>query len=48
MKKKILAIVLSLVLVCGVVCVFASCDKETDKPDTTETQAPVASDIQYF
>ncbi len=48
MKKKILAIVLSLVLVCGVVCVFASCDKETDKPDTTETQAPVASDIQYI
>ncbi len=37
MSKKILAIVMSIVLVCGVVCAFAACGKDAEKPgDTTE------------
>ncbi len=43
MKKKILAIVLSLVLVAGIVCVFAACDnKEPEEP------VAAASDLQYI
>lgn len=49
MKKKILAIVMSLVLVCGIVCAFAACDKEPANDDGTTTEAPVvASDLAYI
>lgn len=49
MKKKILAIVMSIVLVCGVVCAFAACGKEPAKNDeTTKTPATEASDLAYI
>ena len=44
MKKKILAIVMSIVLVCGVVCAFAACGNEPAKNDET-TEAPAAGDV---
>ena len=39
MKKKILAIVMSIVLVCGIVAAFAACGNDTKKTD---------SDIEYI
>ena len=49
MTKKILAIVMSIVLVCGVVCAFAACGKEPAKNDeTTKTPATEASDLAYI
>ena len=45
MSKKILAIVMSIVLVCGVVCAFAACGKDADKP---EDAPAAASDIAYI
>ncbi len=45
MKKKILAIVLSLVLVAGIVCVFAACgNNEPEDKEPVET----VSDLQYI
>ncbi len=49
MKKKILAIVMSIVLVCGVIAVFAACGKEPAADDNTTTEAPAAaSDLAYI
>ncbi len=43
MSKKILAIVMSLVLVAGIVCVFASCG---GNGNDTQTEAPAGNDAQ--
>jgi polar amino acid transport system substrate-binding protein len=55
MSKKILAIVMSLVLVAGIVCVFASCggngnDTQTEAPAGNEQQdaTNTASDLAYI
>ena len=50
MKKKILAIVMSIVLVAGIVCAFAACNNEQANGDNdTSTQAPAAaSDLAYI
>ena len=56
MSKKILAIVMSLVLVAGIVCVFASCggngnDTQTEDPANSEAQqdaTSTASDLDYI
>lgn len=53
MKKKVLAIVMSIVLVFGIVCAFAACgddaktDVDVDTPKESTTEAPV-SDLQYI
>lgn len=49
MNKKILAIVMSIVLVAGIVCAFAACgnDATNDGGDTTEAPA-AASDLAYI
>ena len=44
MKKKILAIVMSIVLVCGIVCAFAACGNE-EKP---EDKPAAVSDMEYI
>ena len=44
MKKKILAIVMSIVLVCGIVCAFAACGNDA-KPEDNAPAADAASDI---
>ena len=41
MSKKILAVVMSIVLVAGIVCAFAACGKDTNEPDQ-------ASDLAYI
>ena len=56
MSKKILAIVMSLVLVAGIVCVFASCggngnDTQIEAPAGNEQQdasSNTASDLAYI
>ena len=48
MKKKILAIVMSIVLVCGVVCAFAACGNEPAKNDETTEAPAAASDLAYI
>ena len=48
MKKKILALVMSLVLVAGIVCVFAACDKEPANNDGTTEAPAAASDLVYI
>ena len=47
MKKKILAIVMSIVLVCGIVCAFAACSNDA-KPEDNAPAADAASDIAYI
>lgn len=47
MKKKILAIVMSIVLVCGIVCAFAACSNDA-KPEENAPAADAASDIAYI
>ena len=47
MKKKILAIVMSIVLVCGIVCAFAACSHDA-KPEENAPAADAASDIAYI
>ena len=47
MKKKILAIVMSIVLVCGIVCAFAACGNDA-KPEDNAPAADAASDIAYI
>lgn len=47
MKKKILAIVMSIVLVCGIVCAFAACGNDA-KPEENAPAADAASDIVYI
>ncbi len=54
MSKKVLAILLSIVLVAGIVCAFASCggnetpDAGNENPETTEDAGAVASDLAYI
>ncbi len=46
MNKKILAIVMSIVLVFGIVCAFAACgNNPEEKPNETQTQAPKKESI---
>ena len=50
MNKKILAIVMSIVLVAGIVCAFAACNNDagtTADPSETEAAA-AASDLAYI
>ena len=47
MKKKILAIVMSIVLVCGIVCAFAACGNDA-KPEDNAPATDAASDIAYI
>ena len=48
MNKKILAIIMSIVLVAGIVCAFAACNNDAGTTaDPSETEAP-ASDIAYI
>ena len=47
MKKKVLAIVMSIVLVCGIVCAFAACGNDA-KPEDNAPTADAASDIAYI
>ncbi len=48
MNKKILAIIMSIVLVAGIVCAFAACGNDGgNTADPTETETP-ASDIAYI
>lgn len=48
--KKVLAIVMSIVLVAGIVCAFASCGGNGDADTTTDgtTNAAVTSDLAYI
>ncbi len=49
MKKKILAILMCIALLCGVVGLFAACGDKTPADDDGTTEAPVvASDMQYI
>ena len=48
MSKKILAIVMSIVLVCGVVCAFAACGKNAETNDGTTEAPAAASDLAYI
>ena len=48
MKKKILAIVMSIVLVCGIVCAFAACGEKTPEKKTVVVGYTIYEPMNYL